>query len=130
MQEEKIYIKMLGAFEISCGDSYLTSGDMSGQLCALLGYLVCHKTATMDSITEAIWPEGVANPPAALKNLVYRMRKVLADSGFHFAKELLVSSQGTYKINSELNIVLDTEMFEQAFLKAQAVQTPLEKIAL
>lgn len=110
---------MLGMFEINCGDTHFTSADMSNQFCSLLSFLFIHKKASSESIIDAIWPDGVANPSAALKNLVYRTRKTLADGGFAYSKELIISSLGAYKINSELDVVIDAYAMEDLFSKAQ-----------
>ena len=111
--EDKIKIKLFGSFSLSCGQSEITGDNLSNQLCNLVGFLIVNrdKQVSQDAIIDALWPDEVSNPAAALKNLVYRFRKLSTELGFPYAKNFIVSSGGSYHINNELSIEVDIESF-------------------
>lgn len=119
MFDDIIQINMLGSFEMSCGDVHFSASDMGNQSCGLFSFLLTHKNCSSEKIIDALWPEGINNPAAALKNLVYRIRKALTGKNFPHAKDFIVSYQGTYKINSDIKINVDVDMMESAFVNAK-----------
>ncbi len=114
---EDIYVSMLGGFSISCdGRSVGESTGRTRRLWNLLGYLVTYrnKSISQDNLIEALWSdESSENPSNALKNLVYRVRGVLTESGIPNAREMVVLRKGSYAWNNALSCVIDTERFEQ-----------------
>jgi DNA-binding SARP family transcriptional activator len=70
------------------------------------------KTLTTEDIAAAIWSEEESdNPAGALKNLVYRLRKILRS---HFGnEEYILSDRGSYRWNPEIKINIDIEKFEE-----------------
>jgi DNA-binding SARP family transcriptional activator len=60
----------------------------------------------------AIWSEEDSeNPAGALKNLVYRLRKILRS---HFGdEEYILSERGSYRWNPQIKVNIDIEKFEE-----------------
>ncbi len=88
-----IEIRMLGGFELSVsGHAVSNAVGRTHQLWNLLGYLVSNrrKTITQDELIEMLWPdESSDNPANALKNLVYRVRSMLAAADIPEAKDMV-----------------------------------------
>ncbi|MEG0020673.1 MAG: winged helix-turn-helix domain-containing protein, partial [Oscillospiraceae bacterium] len=84
MTDDLIRINMLGDFSISSKGVTVSEDELSRQLCVLLSYLVVNKTQNIscDELSAVLWPNEIANSSGALKNLVYRLRKVLQDNNF------------------------------------------------
>ncbi|MEG1895148.1 MAG: BTAD domain-containing putative transcriptional regulator [Oscillospiraceae bacterium] len=126
MTDDLIRINMLGDFSISSNGVTVSEDELSRQLCVLLSYLVVNKTQNIscDELSAVLWPNEIANSSGALKNLVYRLRKVLQDNNFPFFKELVLTNKGSYKLNSGLNFSIDTHEFVKSFDHAMALTQP------
>jgi DNA-binding SARP family transcriptional activator len=119
-------VHTLGKFQITDGSVIVGEEELrSPMLSRLLIYLLLYrdKTVTTDDMTEAIWPDGeIDNPAGALKNLVYRLRKILSG---HFGKqEYVLTSRGSYQWNPAVEVVLDIEQFEKLLSSAKLEGTP------
>lgn len=127
-----IRIQMLGGFSVYVDDTLIIAVESGGQIWNLMEYLVCYrkKTVTQEQLIDVLWDDDVEDPAAALKNLVYRLRKAFADAGVPFAKKVIVSSGGMYRFNNDLPCVVDVEEYEQAFGKAEQAANSAEKMEL
>ena len=108
-------IRTLGKFQIKNEEHTLNEDDIrSSKLTNLLGYLLIHRnqSVTIDELAEALWLEDeTENPAGALKNLMYRLRTLLKK---HFGEtEFILTKQGSYHFNPELEVRVDAEQFEQ-----------------
>lgn len=114
-------INTLGKFQVTNGSAVLDDeGLRSVMLSRLAMYIFLYrdKTLTTEDIIEAVWhEEEIDNPAGALKNLMYRLRKVLA-STFGEA-EYIISSRGSYHWNPDVEILLDIEQFETLINQAK-----------
>ncbi|MGL5259382.1 MAG: AfsR/SARP family transcriptional regulator [Lachnospiraceae bacterium] len=108
-----IIIQLLGNFSISYNDVSLNTNNLSNQLCNLISFLIINrgKSVSQESTIDAIWPEGVNNPAAALKNLVYRFRKLSEEEGFEFSRNFIISTKGNYILNPNLEYDIDIDTF-------------------
>lgn len=124
MENGVVNIHLLGDLSISQDDVEVTYSDLSSQICTLVAFLVVNrnKIVNIDTISEVLWPDGVSNPGAALKNLVYRMRKIFEDKKLAAARDLIISSQGSYRLNPSLSYIVDIELLTQ-FASEAKVQT-------
>lgn len=118
-----IIVKSLGKFEIS-DDLHIMNDEIirSDMVKKLFMYLLTHRdhAATVQELSEALWREDeVDNPAGALKNLMYRLRtllkKNLGDAPY------IITSQGSYGWNPEIEVELDIEKFEKYYKRAKAV---------
>ena len=108
-------VTTLGKFQVSDGETVINDNNLhSLMLLKLLMYMLLYrdKTLTTEDIAAAIWQEEETdNPAGALKNLMYRLRKNLNK---HFGDtEFIITNRGSYKWNSEVEVVLDIEIFEK-----------------
>lgn len=117
-----IVVKSLGKFEISDGVHIINDEVIrSDMVKKLLMYLLVHRehTVTVQELSDALWQEDeVDNPAGALKNLMYRLRtllkKNLGDVSY------IITSQGSYGWNTDIEVELDIEKFEMYYKKAKA----------
>lgn len=116
-----LVVNTLGKFRISDGNEYLDERKLHSQmLIKLFSYMVVHKekALTIEEIINAIWmEEEVDNPVGALKNLMYRLRKVLNDT--FGQQEYIITNRGSYTWNPEIEILVDIEEFEKLIQEAK-----------
>lgn len=121
-----IVIKSLGKFEISDGIHIMNDEIIrSDMVKKLLMYLLTHRdhAATVQELSEALWREDeVDNPTGALKNLMYRLRTLLKKNMGE--APYIITSQGGYGWNPEIEVELDIEKFEEYYKKAKAAGGP------
>jgi len=119
---------MFGGFEIQTPNGILQDGSFrSPQVCALIAFLLLNQKRILSiyEISEAIWPNQIIdNPYNQIKNVVFRARKALEGV---CDKSLIEANEGTYAINSKLDIWLDIEEFERLCKKASNEELPDEQ---
>lgn len=133
---------MFGRFAITYGDVTVSdSFNRTRQLWNLLEYLVAnrHKMISQQELISILWPnESSENPVNALKNLVYRIRTMLSQYGFPFARDAIQFSRGSYCWNNTLPCRIDAEEFERLIAEGKKekdgsehkINTYLEAISL
>lgn len=129
---DAIRIQMFGCFEMEGNGAVLDEDKIrSGMMTKLMAYLLCFrkKEISTQELIEALWDETDSdNPAGALKNLVYRLRILLKKTWDGY--EFIVTGRGTYRVNAELHLVLDTEEFERCCKAAEKTADTDEKIRL
>lgn len=109
-------VKMFGKFQIGNEDGILNKENMrSEMLTRLLAYMVSHreKDMTAQDMIDVLWPDDKSdNPAGALKNLMYRLRKLMVHTWGEDGK-YIVTGRGTYRLNPELDFHVDIEEFEE-----------------
>lgn len=123
-------VTMFGSFDIEyCGKHMIQNIGRSKKLNALLAYLLYNrgKVIPQSDIINHIWAEGNSlDPINALKNLVYRLRKLLVkESGFPDL-DYIIFAKNTYFWNTEINVKIDIEDFSEYIRKALLLDTPDE----
>lgn len=125
--ENSVRVYMFGGFEIQTATGILRDGSFhSQQVCALISFLLINRKRILSiyEISEVLWPGQIFdNPYNQIKNVVFRARKSLEGV---CRKPLIEASGGTYIINSELDIWIDTEEFERLCHKASRTDIPTE----
>ncbi len=127
--QERIVVRTLGEFSISCGRYRISDADSrTKKVWLLLEYLVSNrlKDLSLEQIAEAVWNDGEEsdNPANALKNLVYRARSVLRELCPEGDVDFIIFSRNTYLWNREIPCVVDVEDFEQCCLAGENVALP------
>lgn len=119
-----IEITMFGGFKIEAGgEAIQDTAARTHQLWHLIEYLVVfrHKTISQDELIEVLWPDNdIENPSNALKNLVYRIRSLLASQNLPHARDMVMFNRGCYQWNNSLNTYMDTERFEELYKQASS----------
>ena len=113
MKEKIIKVKMLGGVEVSYGDTPIIEKDArNSMLTQLLQYLLCNRNQMIkqdELINVLLGEEDLHNPTVTLKNIVYRLRKLLAAGGVE--RECVLYKKGAYGFCTDLECEIDTEKF-------------------
>ena len=121
-EDMKVEIVTLGGFELRSGGVTVNeSCNRAHKLWNLLEYLIAfrHRDIPTEELIEYLWPEDDSdNPLNALKNLVYRLRSVLANEGLPVAKELIIHRKGLYCWNNDIETLVDAEEMERLIKEA------------
>lgn len=80
-KENSLQVQMFGKFRIVNQGKELSADNIkSAMIVKLMAYIFNHRDSNMTSaeLIDALWPnEGSDNPIGALRNLVYRLRRLL-----------------------------------------------------
>ena len=128
-------VSLFGRFNASLGNVPLfTNAGRSRQVICLFVFLLLHRfeNISQERLIEALWPDDESDDPVnALKNLVYRLRKVISAHGVLDGNDCVVSKGGTYAWNSDIPCFIDAEEMEKLWRKAKDEQLPVpERIDL
>jgi len=127
-REGLIEIFTLGRFMVCCNGKIISDKYKRAQkMWDLFKYLFSHreKSIPQETLIELFWPEQESDDPEhALRNLIYRLRRVLAMSMPSAKKDLIISRQGSYSLNKEAPLWADIIQFEN--LCAEAHQNALK----
>jgi DNA-binding SARP family transcriptional activator len=119
-----IKIYTLGEFRIVLrnGEIYNTSSK-SNRLWSLFKFLLINlnKGITPDILLENVSPEiDYTDPTNAVYNMVYRLRKLLSnESIFGNSKEIILFTNGCYKLNFDEDVWIDFIELEKSFNNAE-----------
>ena len=124
-------VTSLGKFEMSDGIHVLTDEVLrSDMLKKLLLYMLTHRDhpVTVQELSDALWQEDeIDNPAGALKNLMYRLRTILKK--VFDDKQYIITGQGAYAWNNQIDVNLDVERFEVYYKRAKASDVKSEMIS-
>ena len=129
---DKLKVTMLGEFSVAYGEHTINEhSKRSKKLWLLLQYLTVNHSR-MVSQSELIdilsgEDEGV-NPTSALKTKVHRLRDILTELDCEVP--VIICVNGSYSINHEIPLEIDTEEFESFFKAASASTDYEEKLKL
>ena len=127
---KQLKIYMLGRFALEYeGKVILEDEGRIHKVWTLLGYLIANhnRKLGMQELPELLCHDDRSNDPSkAVKNLVYRLRCVLSDSGLP-KENYILQTGGTYSWNNGLDCTIDTEEFTEAYNKAKKVSYDPEK---
>lgn len=114
-EQMRLTIKSLGKFELSDGEHILNDEILrSDMLKKLLMYMIINREHPISAqeLSEALWHEDeIENPTGALKNLMYRLRTILKK--YISDDKFILTSQGCYAWNNEIEVELDAKLFEE-----------------
>ena len=122
MEETKIiHFELLGSF--SCREARLVEkkNAVSGRkVLSFLQYLIVNHTRNISSeeLIGQFWGEQSSDPANALKNMIFKCRNLLK-AMFPDQEGLIVTLPGCYAWDPAVRLELDSELFEQACLKAR-----------
>lgn len=118
MEEEKLYVRMLGTFSLALGQQEIQDSDnRSRKVWLLLAYMIyCrNRSVTQQELVNLIWgeEERSSNPVNALKTMFHRVRAMLNQLGESVGHDLIVRRGGNYRWNTEIPMTLDVDEFER-----------------
>lgn len=109
-----IIVNTMGRFQVLLKNNILNEESMrSSMLTKLMTYMLLHREQTIsaEDLSEALWQEGeVDNPVGALKNLMYRLRRILKQ--YLGDEEFIITNVGSYQWNPNIRVSMDIEEFE------------------
>lgn len=130
-KDTDIIINLFDKLEIYTSKGVLTEEELnSPKISRFLVYLLLHRKYSVPprSIYDAIWPEEeTENPGKKMKALAFRLQ-----TAFNIISDyrLVVSTPQGYRLNPELNIMTDIDMFDDLWLQSQSSITLHTKISL
>ena len=121
-KEEGLIVRMLGGFSVYYGDlPVVPKNARRSKVLLLLQYLLCNrdKMIGQDVLIDILFSDGeCADPVAVLKNLAYRLRKLLREAGV--PGECVFHRKNSYCFSTALPCRIDIEEF--AALAERAAQ--------
>lgn len=114
----KFEVKMFGGFLLTDDKGILLEDKQrSRKLWNLLEYLIMHHNGsiTSEGLVELLCKEdSSSNPANAVKNIVYRLRKMLTEMGLP-GEQCVLFLDGAYCWNIEFALEIDVEQFEENY---------------
>lgn len=128
----KVEVSMLGKFSIRQGENIVTVSDgRTKKVWILVEYLLANRNndISQEKLIEILWNdmEECDDPYHALKNLVYRARKLLAEYLGKDSVDLIKFARNTYTWNNSFDTVLDIEEFESLWKRASDAENDTEQ---
>ncbi len=114
---EEIKVRMFGHFSMDYNGIIIDETTRSSKkLWQLLEYLIYFKDRANqeEDIVKLLWDNSKnKNPLNSLKNILFRLRNILADAGIENAKNMIVYSNSMISFNTKLPVICDFEEFEK-----------------
>ena len=113
---KELTVTMFGGFEVSYGETAVIPRDArNSKVVQLFQYLLCRRGSMIPQgeLIEVLLGEAdCANPLAVLKNIVYRLRKLLGERGV--PRECILHAKSSYSFSGEMPCRIDIEEYEEA----------------
>ncbi|WP_066644414.1 AfsR/SARP family transcriptional regulator [Christensenella timonensis] len=113
MMEKTLKIEMFGGFQVTYGDEpVITKESRNSKVLMLFQYLLCNRNRMVpqdELIHVLLSDEECESPVGTLKNLVYRLRKLLQSCGVE--RECIGYQRGAYGFTGDMPLVIDQEVF-------------------
>ena len=121
MKQDVLHVQMFGKFELKYGDQTIScNGSRSKLLWNLLAYLLCHKGELISSeeLIPIIWKyEKNDNPAGAMRTAIHRARSMIGELTNDSSVQFLISKNGGYMWNPEIETDFDVENFDKLVSK-------------
>lgn len=126
--KNELNVKMLGTFEVAYnGTLIVDENTRRSKPIQLLQYLLTNRQqwVQQDELVQILLSGEDSSPINTLKNIVYRLRKILLAGGI--AQECVKYSRGSYGLFFEGNMEIDTELFDEYNKKSQDIYEEKEQ---
>ena len=121
MKQDILRVQMFGKFELTYGDQKIScTGSRSKLLWNLLAYLLCHKGELISSeeLIPIIWKyDKNDNPAGAMRTVIHRARSMTGELTNGSSVQFLMSKNGGYMWNPEIETDFDVENFDKLVSK-------------
>ena len=120
MNQNKIYISMLGNISISWNGHSITESDSrSRKTWLLLSYLIHERKrhVSQEEIIQLLWDEEdrQANPQGSLKTALHRLRSLLNRLSPEAGHQLVLRQKNSYAWNADFELEYDVEIFDSLY---------------
>ena len=116
LEDNKVYVSMLGGFELKyCNKQISENSNRSKKMWNLLAYIITYRNVPIlqSEFIDNLWPdEESSNPVNALKTSLFRIRTILEEIATS-KEQFIVSSRGSYQWNPAIECVVDVQEFER-----------------
>ncbi len=130
MKEQTFYVEMFGNFTVKFGAiPVVTSESRNSKVMQLLQYLMCARNRLVpqdELIGILLGDDECENPVGTLKNLIYRLRKLLEGAGIK--QECVKYQKGAYGFCNDVPCVIDKEEFDRLTKQIREGKEPEPKI--
>ena len=127
-EEKDVYISVFGELKITTSKGVISETELkSPKIARLLVYLILsRKTAIAPrEFQDAIWPEEECDQPGKnIKGLVYRLQQAF---GLISDYRLIESTTSGYRMNTNLNIITDIQLFVDKCKMALSTASTVKK---
>lgn len=127
----QVHIATLGKLELCVGDACIGDDvNRSRKMWNLLAYLLVHRTkeVSQQELIETLWPgEDCDKPANALKTPMYRIRQQIELIERACGEELILSYRGGYRMNQQIEFIVDADEFEALLRRADDVRRPVDE---
>ena len=137
MKQDILQVKMFGKFELTYGEKQIScTGSRSKLLWNLVAYLLCHKGELVSSeeLIPIIWKyDKNDNPAGAMRTAIHRTRSMLSELTGDTSVQFLISKNGGYMWNPEIETEIDVEKFDKLAVDGidhSDIETCFEAMAL
>lgn len=122
MPEKAMRIYLFGGIKIETSLGMENDINLLSSKCGtFFVYLLSNRQRLVPvrELADALWPDELIDDPYnMIKNVAFRTRKIFSNI---VQGHVIVAGNGTYKINSDLEIWLDIEEFERQFRRASDI---------
>lgn len=122
MENEKLKVRMLGAFTMEYGNRPISfernTVTKTNQLMQILLHAGDKGVSRANLLERLFAREEVTNPSNSLRATVFRLRKLLAETGLFGEEEFIHIKSGIYRFTSAIPVELDTVLFENTAKEA------------
>ena len=129
-KELKVY--MFGRFQVTGMNGEVgIEHKCPKRIIKLMAYIFSHHKENLPiiKIADALYAdEEIANPVAATRNLIWRLRAVFKEEWGELGNTFLVTKGSDYQWNEEISLSLDSEQMEILSREAEEAETDEEKI--
>lgn len=129
-KELKVY--MFGKFQVTGMNGEVgIEHKCPKRIIKLMAYIFSHHKENLPiiKIADALYgDEEIANPVAATRNLIWRLRAVFKEEWGELGNTFLVTKGSDYRWNEEISLSLDSEQMEILSREAEKAETDEEKI--
>lgn len=116
-----IRFRLLGSFSWGEGENDRWRQNTAGRKeLSFLQYLIVNhrRNVPSEELIDRFWAEGSSDPINALRGMLHKIRRYLRDM-FPEKEDMIVTLRGSYGWNPDLQLVLDSEQFEEACREAR-----------
>lgn len=124
MSKVILRVQMFGRFTLTYADKQISCNrNRSKLIWNIIAYLICHRGeyVSIDNLISLIWKRDQNdNPAGAMRTAIHRARAILAELG---DDEYIISGNGGYMWNPNVEMLVDTDEFERLALDTDTGMT-------
>lgn len=117
--KKQLTVTMFGTFSLKYQDNLIDeSMNRSTKLWLILAYLLYNKNTSIPihSLASKVW-DGTIPTASSLKTSLHRVRTMMDALGADFPADFILTKNGTYSLNPDVEIITDYEQFEHFYQK-------------